>query len=419
MTYFNNDHLQINNIIIDFEENIGKISSISQIINSIDNFEEFIELKNQLHNLFTDIENDTSTLINTLKIIQYNIRKLYDDFSLMQNNYEDIEEKLKMIINDNTLLIHKNKELNEQIQLKNQKINEQEINIQKLIQIIKNNEILINEVSNKEDSKNKTADIGKNKYKTILKGNKPSIENEKKNNFNHSIYNMRKNNSAATYNISNIIKDTNTIENYSKKNNEFANINNVNNNDKSQTIDKNANNSISTGKYIFNDDFDQDEGVNNDNINIEKNNIINIKNRIEKVEKIISIIYKDNNVFLMLKTKYGDDLENKIINENVSPEFLDKILKDISEFSELRKNDKNKNNKLSSKKEKINKNEINLNTGKGGDKHRKNKDFNLNLFQNDKGESKLTDYFLFNLQREKMIDSQQRTEYIRPKTPKI
>ena len=73
MSYFNNDHLQINNIIIDFEENISKISSFNQILNSIDNMDEFIDLRNQLHNLFTDMENDTSTLINTLKIIQYNI----------------------------------------------------------------------------------------------------------------------------------------------------------------------------------------------------------------------------------------------------------------------------------------------------------------------------------------------------------
>lgn len=417
MSYFNNDHLQINNIIIDFEENIGKISSICQIINSIDNIEEFIELKNQLNNLLTDIENDTSTLINTLKIIQYNIRKLYDDFSLMQNNYEDIEEKLKMIINDNTLLIHKNKELNEQIISNNQKLNEKEKNIQKLIVIIKNNENLINEASNKKESKNNTANIGKDRYRAILKGNESSIENKSKNNINHSNYNMRKNNSV-TYNISNIIKDTNTFENDSKKNNEFVNINN---NSKSSTIEKNAdNNSISTGKYIFKEDFDQgEEEINSDNTNKKKDNITNIKNRIEKVEKIISIIYKNNNVFLMLKKKYGDDLETKIINENVSPEFLDQILKDIIEFSELLKNETNKSNKLLVKKEKNKKNEININNGKEGDKYRKNKDFKLNYFQNDDNGSKLTNYFLFNLQREKMIDSQQRKEYKRPKTPKI
>ena len=148
MSYFNNDHLQINNIIIDFEENISKISSFNQILNSIDNMDEFIDLRNQLHNLFTDMENDTSTLINTLKIIQYNIRKLYDDFSLLQNNYEDIEEKLKMIVNDNSLLINKNKEISEEINTKNQIIEDQENYINKLIQIIKNNENIKNERKN-------------------------------------------------------------------------------------------------------------------------------------------------------------------------------------------------------------------------------------------------------------------------------
>ena len=107
MLYFIKDHLLINNIITDFEENINKISSINQVLNSIDNIDELKELKNQLNILFTDIENDTNILINTLKIVLFSIRKLYDDFSLLLNNYANIEEKLKMIINDNTLLIQK------------------------------------------------------------------------------------------------------------------------------------------------------------------------------------------------------------------------------------------------------------------------------------------------------------------------
>ena len=411
MSYFNNDHLQINNIIIDFEENINKISSINQVLNSIDTIDEFNELKNQLNILFTEIENDTNTLINTLKIVQFNIRKLYDDFSLLQNNYEDIEEKLKMIINDNTLLIHKNKEINKQINAKNKKINDQDEHIKKLIEIIKNNEIIANEINNKKNIKTNTAKMNTDKHKNILKNNETSTESVKKsNNFN---YIMKKNNSVnLKKNENNIIdnikdiKEFSTINNASKKNNEMFNIN-INNNKNFSSID--TTNNINTGKYIFNDDFGQDEQNNNSSKN-DNNNRNNIQNRIDKVEKIISLIYKNNNLYLKLKNKYGEDLENKILDENVNPEFLDKVLKDISEFTE------NKNNKNLYKKEKNNIN--NKNIGKD-DTRKKNKEVNTNFFENDETGSKLTNYFLFNLQRERMIDSQQKKDFIRPKTPKL
>ena len=50
-----------------------------------------------------------------------------------------------------------------------------------------------------------------------------------------------------------------------------------------------------------------------------------------------------------------------------------------------------------------------------------NKEVNKNYFENDDNEtgSKLTNYFLFSVQRERMFDSQQRKDFIRPKTPKL
>ena len=109
MSYFNNDHLKINNIIIDFEENMNKISIFSKALSSIESLEEFIDARAQLNNSLIEIENDTITLINTLKIIQYNNRKLIDDYSLLQNDYEEKDAKLKMIINENQLLSKKKK----------------------------------------------------------------------------------------------------------------------------------------------------------------------------------------------------------------------------------------------------------------------------------------------------------------------
>ena len=424
MSYFNNDHLQIDNIIIDFEENISKISSFNQILNSIENLDEFIDLKKQINNLFNDIENDTNTLVNTLKIIQFNIRKLYDDFSLLQNNYEDIEEKLKMIINENSLLINRNKEISENIKSKNLIIEEQEKYINKLLEIIKSSEILKENINKQflKNEKNKSESAHKNiinKNEISMQNisapninntsNKKNINNKKGSKKKHFNYNMRKNNSANLNNleVNNIPnKDFNTIQNYSKKNFEFNS--NQNNNKNLNTLDKNLSNSISTGKYVFHNDFDDDE---DDNNKIKNRKNYSVENRIEKVEKIISVIYKNNNLYSMLKSKYGEDLDNKIINENVSIQFLDEILKDISEFQNQYDN---KFNKFSTNKGKKNKNELITKTGKAV-----NNEINNNILKNDETESKLTNYFLFNLQREKMIDSQQKKEYIRPKTPKL
>ena len=442
MTYFNNDHLQINNIIIDFEDNINKISSFNQILNSIDNIDEFFDIRKQLNNLFTDIENDTNTLINTLKIIQYNIRKLYDDFSLLQNNYEDIEEKLKMILNDNSLLLNKNKELNKQINYKNQVIDNQEKHINKLTEIIKINEKIMNELNSQKDMTNEKYNnkgsensIVKTSNKKMIK-NKKYINSNKKNNFNNYNklnYNLKKNNSAnfKKSEINKIINNdnnSNTIENYLNKNydinlnypnqyRENVNSNTIENYSNIPSVDKYFSKNVNTGKYVFNDDLDTEQDINN---NTNEDNTLAIKNRINKVEKIISIIYNNNNIYCKLKEKYGEDLDNKIIDQNVSSEFLDQILYDISNYTEQKDIDQIINssyNRYAIKKNNNNE-EFNVNFGKN-DKNRTNKDIFNTLFNNDNSNNKLTNYFLFNLHREKMIDSQQRKDNLRPKTPKI
>jgi hypothetical protein len=178
MSYINNDHLKINNIIIDFEENMNKISILCQALSSIESLEEFIDVRAQLNNSLIDIENDTITLINTLKIIQYNNRKLYDDYSLLQNDYEEKDAKLKMIINENQLLSNKNQELNDKVNY--------------LINNIYNNENLIEgnkigkdfEESNSKNIKSATNGNKKNKSSNNISNSKYSTSsNNKKNKF--------------------------------------------------------------------------------------------------------------------------------------------------------------------------------------------------------------------------------------------
>ena len=430
MSYFNNDHLQINNIIVDFEENITKISNFSQVLQSIDNIDEFNDLRNQINNLFSDIENDTSTLINTLKIIQYNNRKIYDDLALLQNNNENLQEKLKMIIKDNSLLLNKNKEINEHINYKNQIINTQEKYIQKLTDIIQKNEKLMNDsksgniikYQNYQKTQNNINE--QNNYNiNMLKNNKKLIENKsndnikKNDNIKRNVNNyLRKNHS---FNIPiNTLKniDNNTKREYDLINNNMYNRNmpSVMDNKLNSYINNNTGNN--TTKYIFKDDLDE---IENESINNNKsNNISNMsKDKIDKVEHIISAIHKNKKLYLKLKEKYGDNFENKIINENANIEFLEHVLNDIYNYSEQGKNN---SEKIPLKKRKINLNEID--SQNDNEKYKTYKDNWNNYFKNDDDDdgedNKLTNYFLFNLHREKMIDNQHSKAFGNNKTSK-
>ena len=385
MAYFDNDHLLINNIMIDLEQNINKISNCNQLLNQINNIDEFRELRNQLNLLFNDIESDSKTIINTLKVIQFNIRKLYDDFSLFQNNYQDIEIKLKTIINDNSLLINKNKELNELLKDKNKTIEDQREYICKSIKKEGNKRLIMNEkLSNNSNKKNE-------KFNKELKAKAEfniSDNGNMKSNYNEYHNKLRKN-----YSVNNKKTDNNNLSNYNK-NIPFPVR------------------SINSQKYIFNDELDENgnKSINNNGKFETNNNGINSKNKIELVEKIISLIYNNKQLYLSLKQKYGNNVYNKIVNNNVKIDFLERILKDIHELSKIKvKNKDNKNEKLNAL---INKENTDF-------QRMSNVITNTAIFNIDANSGTLTNYFLFNLQREKMIDNFQRKEHIRPKTPKF
>ena len=468
MSYFNNDHLKINNIIIDFEENMNKISIFSKALSSIESLEEFIDARAQLNNSLIEIENDTITLINTLKIIQYNNRKLYDDYSLLQNDYEEQDAKLKMIINENQLLLNKNQELNDKINYlinniynnenliegNKTKNNLEEFHSKKNINVTngkkknknsnnisnlkynsstnnKKNKFLTNnkeEKSNKiikEKKFNKSNNNKIHKMSKVIKNNKSNknIIDNKENKDNKDI--GYKNNITQNHEITNKInKDlnkTNII--YSKKND-----NNIfsNNNDNSfiSANDKKVNktiNNINTMNYVFNDDSEENDDKNKSG----KNDSTYIKTKIDKVEKIISIIYKDNNLYSILKRKYGEDLNNQILNEEVTSEFLDMILNDISSYFSLKNNKSNEQfvkNKSSNIDQFIlglkDNNKVEDRTGRKTVDNNKNNSIFIFNNDNDDNSHNLTNYFLFNLHREKMIDSQQKKFKTKPKTPK-
>ena len=380
MSYFTNDHLKISDIIIDFEENMTLISNTKKLLLSINNLDEFNNLKAELNEKLNNIENDTNILINTLKIIQYNIRKLYDDYAKIQCSNGDLENKLKAIINDNYALINKSREMEKQINYKNIIINEQSKHIKELLKSNKYNDKLIKDLKNKIKSKNSQYKIP-NKIKSDIPNANKTIANDKifyyenflnlKNIFNK---NIKKQISILTENNNGTNIKYKTNSNLKNEPSEASNVKTKN----FSTIDN--------GKYIFKDELQQTEDE-------------YINNKIKRNETAINI-NKNSNIFNKRKINNNEFKENIIkfsTNKKSYENAKDKILNNVNN---KHKTHSNSNTKKMKKKGQSAKNIFKV----------KNKNFEFG-----DENSKLTSYFLFNLQREKILNNKNTFEYLNKK----
>ena len=377
MSYFTNDHLKISDIIIDFEENMTLISNTKKLLLSINNLDEFNNLKAELNEKLNNIENDTNILINTLKIIQYNIRKLYDDNAKIQCSNGDLENKLKAIINDNYALINKSREMEKQINYKNIIINEQNKHIKELLKSNKYNDKLIKDLKNKIKSKNIQYKIP-SKIKSDIHNDNRTIANDKifyyenflnlKNIFNK---NIKKQISILTENNNGTNIKYKTNSNLKNEPSEASNVKTKN----FSTIDN--------GKYIFKDELQQTEDE-------------YINNKIKRNETAINI-NKNSNIFNKRKINNNEFKENIIkfsTNKKSYENAKDKILNNVNN---KHKTHSNSNTKKMKKKGQSAKNIFKV----------KNKNFEFG-----DENSKLTSYFLFNLQREKILNNKNTFEYL-------
>ena len=380
MSYFTNDHLKISDIIIDFEENMTLISNTKKLLLSINNLDEFNNLKEELNEKLNNIENDTNILINTLKIIQYNIRKLYDDYAKIQCSNGDLENKLKAIINDNYALINKSREMEKQINYKNIIINEQNKHIKELLKSNKYNDKLIKDLKNKIKSKNSQYKIP-SKIKSEIPNANKTIANDKiiyyenflnlKNIFNK---NIKKQISILTENNNGTNIKYKTNSNLKNEPSEASNVKTKN----FSTIDN--------GKYIFKDELQQTEDE-------------YINNKIKRNETAINI-NKNSNIFNKRKINNNEFKENIIkfsTNKKSYENAKDKILNNVNN---KHKTHSNSNTKKMKRKGQSAKNIFKV----------KNKNFEFG-----DENSKLTSYFLFNLQREKILNNKNTFEYLNKK----
>ena len=380
MSYFTNDHLKISDIIIDFEENMTLISNINKLLLSINNLDEFNNLKSELNEKLNNIENDTNILINTLKIIQYNIRKLYDDFAKMQCRYGDLENKLKAIINDNLNLLNKSKETEKQINYKNIIIDEQNKHIKELLKTNKYNDRLIKDLKYQIKNKNNHYKVNNQVKQEIPNGNK-TLENDKI--FHYENFLNLKNifNKNLKKQIC-ILTENNNGTDYNHKTN--SNLKNAPS-EESNTRFKNFS-TIDNGKYIFKDELAQtDEEY--------------INNKIKRNETTINI-NNNSNLFNKRKTNNDNFKENNI------------------KISSNKKTYENTKDKILNKANNSNKTHINFDTKKMKKKGKSAKNIfkvkNKNFEFGDEN-SKLTSYFLFNLQREKILNNKNTFEFLNKK----
>ena len=377
MSYFTNDHLKISDIIIDFEENMTLISNTKKLLLSINNLDEFNNLKAELNEKLNNIENDTNILINTLKIIQYNIRKLYDDNAKIQCSNGDLENKLNAIINDNYALLNKSREMEKQINYKNIIINEQNKHIKELLKSNKYNDKLIKDLKNKIKSKNSQYKIP-NKIKSDIPNANKTIANDKifyyenflnlKNIFNKNIKKQ----------ISILTENNNGTNIKYKTNSNLKNEPSEASNAKTKIFS-----TIDNGKYIFKDELQQTEDE-------------YINNKIERNETAINI-NKNSNIFNKRKINNNEFKENIIkfsTNKKSYENAKDKILNNVNN---KHKTHSNSNTKQMKRKGQSAKNIFKV----------KNKNFEFG-----DENSKLTSYFLFNLQREKILNNKNTFEYL-------
>ena len=140
--------------------------------------------------------------------------------------------------------------------------------------------------------------------------------------------NLNQNNSLISSNDSKINLD------YSKSNTENKlndnNNNNINNNNKNNEIITNEN--INKKNEINNNTFNNinNNNTNNNNNNNDNNNINNNSlNKMDRIQKIVLEIFKDEETLKKFKSKFGDDIAHKITSNSIDEKFLIEVENEV------------------------------------------------------------------------------------------
>ena len=283
--------------------------------------EELKKIGNSILVLKNEIINITS-----YESFMFNRNKINQKFKLF-------EDCLNKLINSIIYLDEKNKE-------KDYLINKYENEIKNII------------FNHKEDNNNSEKyiknlndirkTINNNNYERI---NIPNL-NELKLNYDYGKLNpndfldippiyINKNNSRNTNQNNSLISNSNDSKinlDYSKSNTENKlndNINNINNNNnKNNEIITNENinkkNEINNNTTIDN----KNNAINNNNNTIDNNNN-NSLNKMDRIQKIVLEIFKDEETLKKFKAKFGDDIAHKITSNSIDEKFLIEVENEV------------------------------------------------------------------------------------------
>ena len=277
---------------------------------------------------------------NSILILKNEIINItsYESFMFSRNKinqkFKLFEDCLNNLINSIIYLDEKNKE-------KDYLINKYENEIKNII------------FNHKEDNNNSEKyiknlndirkTINNNNYERI---NIPNL-NELKLNYDYGKLNpndfldippiyINKNNSRNTNQNNSLISNSNDSKinlDYSKSNTENKlndNINNnINNNNKNNEIITNEN--INKKNEINNNTIDnKNNTINNNNNTIDNNN--NSLNKMDRIQKIVLEIFKDEETLKKFKAKFGDDIAHKITSNSIDEKFLIEVENEVKKL---------------------------------------------------------------------------------------
>ena len=260
---------------------------------------------------------------NSILILKNEIINItsYESFMFSRNKinqkFKLFEDCLNNLINSIIYLDEKNKE-------KDYLINKYENEIKNII------------FNHKEDNNNSEKyiknlndirkTINNNNYERI---NIPNL-NELKLNYDYGKLNpndfldippiyINKNNSRNTNQNNSLISNSNDSKinlDYSKSNTENKlndNINNINNNN-------NKNNEI-----VTNENINKKNEINNNTIDNNNNSL----NKMDRIQKIVLEIFKDEETLKKFKAKFGDDIAHKITSNSIDEKFLIEVENEV------------------------------------------------------------------------------------------
>ena len=275
---------------------------------------------------------------NSILILKNEIINItsYESFMFSRNKinqkFKLFEDCLNNLINSIIYLDEKNKE-------KDYLINKYENEIKNII------------FNHKEDNNNSEKyiknlndirkTINNNNYERI---NIPNL-NELKLNYDYGKLNpndfldippiyINKNNSRNTNQNNSLISNSNDSKinlDYSKSNTENKLNDNINNNNNNKNNEIITNENINKKNEINNNTIDNKNNTinNNNNNTIDNNNNNNSLNKMDRIQKIVLEIFKDEETLKKFKSKFGDDIAHKITSNSIDEKFLIEVENEV------------------------------------------------------------------------------------------